>query len=78
MGFHAACGIDRVAPDVIGEFVGADDAGDDRAGVNADPGLQLQAGRGGDRIHLIEHAQRQRGNARRMVGLRHGNTAATM
>ena len=74
VGFHAACGIHRIAPDVVGEFVGADDAGNDRTRVNADPGLELQAGCRGDRLHLVEHAQRQRGNTHRMIGLRFGNS----
>ncbi len=39
MRFHAACRVHAVAPDIIGEFVRADDAGDDRPGMNADARL---------------------------------------
>ena len=38
---HAACGVHRVAPDVVDEFVRADDAGDYWASVDADPRLQI-------------------------------------
>ena len=37
--FEAAGHVDRVAPHVVGELPGADYAGDDRAGVDADAHL---------------------------------------
>src|SRR5262249_59164173 len=36
VGFHAAGGVDRVAPEVVDELGPADHAGDDRPGVDAD------------------------------------------
>src|SRR3984957_7033185 len=36
VGFHAACHIDRLTPQVVDEFAAADDARDHRAGVDAD------------------------------------------
>ena len=76
-GFDALGRIHRVAPDVVGEFVLADDAGDDRSGVDADPHLP---GRQAQLLALpvelgqvIEDPQRaQRGIQRvRAIGFRH-------
>jgi hypothetical protein len=48
VGFHAARGIHGVAPDIVDKLVRPDDAGNDRAGMNADARLKAQVGRVGD------------------------------
>src|SRR5476649_1331354 len=42
VGFHPAGRVDRVAPQVVEKFALADDAGDDRAGADADADPQLE------------------------------------
>ena len=78
VGFHAARGIHRVAPDVVSEFVRADDAGNDGTAVNPDARLKFQIGGFGNVIDRIEHAQRERGDAYRVVSCASGIPAATM
>ena len=71
---HTARGIHRVAPDVVGEFVRADDAGNNRAAMNPDARLKFEAGGFGNVVNCIEHAYRQRGDAERVVFLHFGNS----
>ena len=43
VGLHPARGVDGVAPEVVGEFAGADDPGDDGSAVHADADLEVCA-----------------------------------
>lgn len=51
MGFQAARHVHRVAPDIVDELVGADDAGDDGASMEADASC-----RGSSRFQLAWRA----------------------
>lgn len=41
MGFHSGGQIDSIAPDIIGKFPAPDNAGRHRAGLDADPNVQI-------------------------------------
>src|SRR2546429_3731820 len=62
VGLHAAGGIDGVAPEVVDELRPADDAGDDRAGVDADPHLERQSRLRRTARDLGPHRKRQLGD----------------
>ena len=57
MGFHAAGGIDRVAPEVVDELGPADHPGDDRSRVDADAHPKRQAVVGRAALNLGPHGQ---------------------
>ena len=72
--------IHRLAPHVVGKFVGADDAGHHRPRGDADPDPEIDAVRGGEPLDEIGQAQRHARKPRQMVGLRpahagHGHIA---
>ena len=64
--------IHRLAPHVVGEFVGADHPGHHRPVGDADPDLQIDAMRGGEPGHQIGQQQRHARQPRQMIGLRAG------
>ena len=67
MGFHAACGVHSVAPYIVDEFVRADDAGDDGAGVDSNAYFEIETGRVGGDLDFFQHTQRQFCHAQRVV-----------
>src|SRR5262249_60713604 len=70
----AARRIHRIAPHVVDEFMRSDDARNDRAAVNSDARLQLEACLLGDGVDRLQHARGKRDDAKGMVSLRLGNT----
>src|SRR5215510_5986861 len=54
-GFHPACRIHGISPDVVDEFMRPNHAGDDRPGMNADPRLQIDAESGARALYDIQH-----------------------
>ena len=61
--------IHRLAPDVVGEFVAADDARHERAAGDAGPDPEIDAVRGREPFDEIGQEQRHAGEPRQMVGL---------
>ena len=61
--------IHRLAPYVVGEFVGADHPGHHRAPGDADPDLEIDAVSGGKPLDEIGQSQRHAREPRQMVGL---------
>src|SRR5690349_2376029 len=59
VGFETAGDVHGVAPDVVGEFARADDAGDERSGVDADAELPGEGVAGVEGMHAVEHGEGQ-------------------
>ena len=62
MGFHAAGRVDRVAPQIVNEFVSSDNSRDDGAGVDPDPNLDLCVIFLVEPVDFLLHVQRHFGN----------------
>src|SRR4051812_36936330 len=67
--FHPAGGVYGIAPQIVDEFTRADDAGDNRSGVDADPNAQLRATSHVELADALEHAERETGHFRGMIRL---------
>ncbi|MBM4377224.1 MAG: hypothetical protein FJ095_19255 [Deltaproteobacteria bacterium] len=60
--------VHRVAPDVIGESLFADDARDGRSHLNPDSQLNTTKGRIGVGSHMLKHGESQLGDPYRVIG----------
>src|SRR4051812_11520579 len=67
--FHPTGGVYGIAPQIIDEFTGADDAGDNGARVDPDPNAQLRATGHIELADTLEHAERETGHFRGMIRL---------
>ena len=70
MQFEPRREIHRLAPHVVGEFVGADHPGHHRADGDADPDPEIDAMRGGEPLDQFGQPQRHAGKPGQMVVLR--------
>src|SRR5882724_10230053 len=68
-GFEAACGIYRVAPDVIDKSMLTDDAGHHLSRMDADANLKVFAELRPDLTHRLNHAERHVGYREGMIRL---------
>ena len=67
---HPARGVHGVAPQVVEEPLAADDAGDDRAGVDADAELEAEVADGAAGRVAVDHVERQERQRPGVVGPR--------
>ena len=65
--------VDRVAPQVVQEALAADDAGDDRPGVDADPEHEVEVADGTVGARGGDHVEREQGQDAGVVGPRVGD-----
>ena len=75
VGFHAAREVHGVAPQVVGKLLGADDAGDDRPGVDADPHVERRGEGCREARQLRLHRERETRNGGGVISARHGQAA---
>ena len=71
--FHAAGGVHGVAPEVVGEFVAANDTGGERAAVEAGAEVEIETTDVADTVQRFVHAEREHGGGGRVIGARHGH-----